>query len=245
MRRLSITVMMGLAIPAFAAAQHRGGAIMSAPAMSARGGTVISRGGGAPMRGSVRVQSGTQSAARTGAPSRTHTDYGPPNTSRQQLGIRSNGNGFNDVPGLGFGFGSGATNFQNAPGLGFDFPHQAAVSGNRRMRGDRFGRGGLASATLSWADRGITIRDFTMKGSQPIRSRPMHSLRQQTTTLPRMNTPQRMHTPRSNARAGVRGRRLRLANLKRRARPLRSRTSNNMFLCAATAAWCLPWRMRG
>src|SRR5258708_4307155 len=55
----------------------------------------------------------------------------------------------------------------------------------------------LASATLSWADRGITIRDFTMKGSQPIRSRPMHSLRQQTTTLPRMNTPHRMHTPRT------------------------------------------------
>jgi hypothetical protein len=175
MRRLSITMMMVLAIPAFAAAQHRGGAIMSAPAMSARGGTVISRGGGAPMRGSgsVRVQSGTQSAVRVGAgaPVGRTRITGRPIRRGNGSAFGPNGNGFNDTPGLGFGFGSGATNFQNAPGLGFDFPHQAAVSGNRRMRGDRFGRGGFGFGDFILGGPGYYDPGFYDEG-QPADTQP-------------------------------------------------------------------------
>src|SRR5258708_1343897 len=171
MRRLSITVMMGLAIPAFAAAQHRGGAIMSAPATSARGGTVIYRGGGAPMRGSVRVQSGTESGGRAGAPVGRTRITGRPIRRGNSSAFGSNGNGFNDVPGLGFGFGSGATNFQNAPGLGFDFPHQAAVSGNRRMRGDRFGRGGFGFGDFILGGPGYYDPGFYDEG-QPADTQP-------------------------------------------------------------------------
>ena len=72
----------------------------------------------------MRVQSGTSGAARIGSP-----------VLRTQNGVRiirrnnSNPFGFN------------GTDFQDVPGLGFDYPHLAAISGNRRLRGSRFGGG--------------------------------------------------------------------------------------------------------
>jgi len=124
MGKLSAVAMVVLAIPALAAAQHRGGA--AGPAMGAafHGGAVISRAASAPARSTMRVQSGTSGAARIGSP-----------ILRTQNGVRiirrnnSNPFGFN------------GTDFQDVPGLGFDYPHLAAISGNRHLRGSRF-RGG-------------------------------------------------------------------------------------------------------
>jgi hypothetical protein len=120
MGKLSAVAMVVLAIPALAAAQHRGGA--AGPAMGAafHGGAVISHVAAAPARSTMRVQSGT----RIGLP-----------ILRTQNGVRiirrnnSNSFGFN------------GTDFQDVPGLGFDYPHLAAISGNRRLRGSRFGGG--------------------------------------------------------------------------------------------------------
>ena len=75
----------------------------------------------------MRVQSGTQSSARIGAPVlRTQNNS-------VRIIHRSNGNpfGFNDA------------DFDDVPGLGFDFPHLAAISGNRRLHGRRFFDGGV------------------------------------------------------------------------------------------------------
>ena len=125
------------------------------------------------MRGSVRVQSGTQGAVRVGAgaPVGRTRITGRPIRRGNSSAFGSNGNGFNDVPGLGFGFGSGATNFQNAPGLGFDFPHQAAVSGNRRMRGDRFGGGGFGFGDFILGGPGYYDPGFYDQG-QPADTQP-------------------------------------------------------------------------
>jgi hypothetical protein len=120
MGKLSAVAMVVLAIPALAAAQHRGGG--AGPAMGAafHGGAVISRAASAPARSTMRVQSGT----RIGSP-----------ILRTQNGVRivrrnnSNPFGFN------------GTDFQDVPGLGFDYPHLAAISGNRRLHGPRFGFG--------------------------------------------------------------------------------------------------------
>ena len=123
--RFSMTVVMVLAIPAFAAAQRHGGGFASAPMSAGRSAPTISRGFSASPHANVRVQSGTQSAARSGA-----------QVVRTRNGtriIRRNNFGFNN------GFNNG-TNFSDVPGLGFDFPHLAAISGNRRFgRGGRFG----------------------------------------------------------------------------------------------------------
>ncbi len=125
MGKLSAAAMVVLAIPAFAAAQHRGAGAAPAMAASFHGGAVISRAASAPARSTMRVQSGTQSAARIGSP--------VPRTQTNGVRIihRNNSNPF----------GFSGTDFQDVPGLGFDYPHLAAISGNRRLRGSRF-RGG-------------------------------------------------------------------------------------------------------
>jgi hypothetical protein len=123
MGRLSAAVMIVLAIPALAAAQHRGS--MAGPVMGApfHGGAAISHGASAPARSTMRVQSGTPGAARIGAAALRTQNNGVRIIHRNN----SNPFGFND------------TDFQEVPGLGFDFPHLAAISGNRRLRGSRFG----------------------------------------------------------------------------------------------------------
>jgi len=122
MGKLSAVAMIVLFIPALAAAQHRGG--MPAMAAPFHGGAVVSRAASAPARSTMRVQSGTQSAARIGAPA---------------LRTRSNGvrimHRNNSNP---FGF-NGTTDFLDVPGLGFDYSHLAAVSGNHRRHGSGFG----------------------------------------------------------------------------------------------------------
>jgi hypothetical protein len=126
MGRFSITVVMVLAIPALAAAQHHGGSFASAPMSAGRSAPMISRAGSAPPRANARVQSGTPSEARTGSA-----------VIRSRNGARiihrNNGNfgsnGFND------------NGFSDVPGLGFDYPHLAAVGGNRRHHGGRFDGG--------------------------------------------------------------------------------------------------------
>jgi hypothetical protein len=126
MGKLSAVAMVVLAIPALAAAQHRAGA--AGPAMGAafHGGAVISRAASAPARSTLRVPSGTSSAARIGSP-----------VLRTQNGVRiirrnnSNPFGFN------------GTDFQDVPGLGFDYPHLAAISGNRRLHSHRFFNSGF------------------------------------------------------------------------------------------------------
>jgi hypothetical protein len=122
MGKLSAVAMFVLAIPALADAQHRGG--MAGPVMAApfHAGAAISRAASAPARSTMRVQSGTPSGARSGAPA---------------LRTRNNGariiHRHNTNP-----FGFDGTDFQDVPGLGFDYPHLAAVSGNHRRHGSRF-----------------------------------------------------------------------------------------------------------
>ena len=122
MGKLSAVAMVVLSIPALAAAQHRGGAAGPAMAASFHGGAAISHVAAAPAHTTMRVPSGTSGAARVGSP-----------ILRTQNGVRiirrnnSNPFGFN------------GTDFQDVPGLGFDYPHLAAISGNRRLHGSRFG----------------------------------------------------------------------------------------------------------
>jgi len=124
MGKLSAVAMIVLGIPALASAQHRGG--MAGPVMAApfHAGTVISHSAFAPARSTMRVQSGTQSAARIGAPV-----------------LRTRSNGVRIIHRNNSAFGFNGTDFQDVPGLGFDYPHLAAISGNRRLHGQRF-RGG-------------------------------------------------------------------------------------------------------
>src|SRR6266436_7026097 len=107
MGKLSAVAMVVLAIPALAAAQHRGGA--AGPAMGAafHGGAVISRAASAPARSTMRVQSGTQSAVRIGSPILRAQSNGV------RIIHRNNSNPF----------GFNGTDFQDVPGLGFDYPH--------------------------------------------------------------------------------------------------------------------------
>src|SRR6266481_8952827 len=122
MGKLSAAAMVVLAIPAFAAAQHRGAGAAPAMAASFHGGAVISRAASAPARSAVRVQSGTQSAARIGAPV-----------------LRTQSNGVRIIHRNNSGFGFNGTDFQDVPGLGFDYTHLAAISGNRRRHRSGFG----------------------------------------------------------------------------------------------------------
>ena len=126
--RFSITVVMVLAIPALAAAQRHGGGFASAPISAGRAAPAISRGFSGSPHANVRVQSGTQSSGRMGS-SLVRTRTGGRTVRRNNSGFN---NGFNNA------FNDGV-NFSDVPGLGFDYPHLAAVSGNRRFRGGRFG----------------------------------------------------------------------------------------------------------
>src|SRR5260370_10501804 len=64
--RFSITAIMVVTLPAFAVAQHGGGAHGSAPVAAGRSSMMISRAGSAPAR--VAVRAGAQGGARAGAP---------------------------------------------------------------------------------------------------------------------------------------------------------------------------------
>jgi len=128
--RFSVMVMTMLALPAFAAAQHHGGAGASAPAAAGRSAPGISRAVAPSGHVNARPQSGTQSAARVGAPMMRTRNGGRINHRNNNNGNFNNGN-----------FASNGTDFQNVPGLGFDYPHLAAVSGNRGSHNGRFAGG--------------------------------------------------------------------------------------------------------
>jgi hypothetical protein len=153
MGKLSAVVMIVLAIPALAAAQHRGG--MAGPVMAApfRGGAVISHAASASARSTMRVPSGTQGAARIGAPA---------------LRTRSNGvriiHRNNSNP-----FGFDGTDFEDVPGLGFDFPHLAAISGNRHMHGRRFFDGGVPFGFGGFlSSPSVIVEEAPAAESQPV-----------------------------------------------------------------------------
>jgi len=129
--RFSITAIMVVTLPAFAVAQHGGGAHGSAPVAAGRSSMMISRAGSAPAR--VAVRAGAQGGARAGAPmagartsGRAIRGGNRANFAGNRANFGSNGTDFN------------GTNFNGVPGLGFDFPHLAAVNGNRHGHGGRF-----------------------------------------------------------------------------------------------------------
>ncbi|MCU1239590.1 MAG: hypothetical protein JWO71_316 [Candidatus Acidoferrum typicum] len=126
MGRFSITAVMALALPAFAAAQHGGGfgAHGSAPVAAGRSGAMMSRAGSAPAH--VAVRGSGHGGARVGTPIAGARSSGRINRGGNRTNSGFNGTDFN------------GTSFQNVPGLGFDYPHLAAVNGNRRGRGGRF-----------------------------------------------------------------------------------------------------------
>jgi hypothetical protein len=94
---------------------------------------VIPRAAPAPARGIMRAPSGASTPSRVGVPI----------TRARNSGRSFNGSPSTFGPGGNFGpsgnFGPNGTDFQNVPGLGFDYPHLAAISGNRRIPGGRFG----------------------------------------------------------------------------------------------------------
>src|SRR4029077_18409995 len=112
MGRFSIAAMMVLTLPAFAAAQHRGGGMAFAPAAASRPAPAIFRATPAGAHATGRTLSGPQTAARIGTPV-LHT--------RNGTRIVHRNNSAN--------FAFNGTDFQDVPGLGFDYPHLAAVSG--------------------------------------------------------------------------------------------------------------------
>jgi hypothetical protein len=93
----------------------------------------------------MRVQSGTQSAARIGAPALRRRSNGV------RIIRRNNSNPF----------GFEGTDFEDVPGLGFDFPHMAAISGNRRLHGRRFFDGGFLSSPS------VIVEEVPVAESQP------------------------------------------------------------------------------
>jgi hypothetical protein len=122
--RFSITAIAVLVLPAFAAAQHHGGGMAFAPAAASRPAPAISRATPVGARATGRTLSGPQSATRIGT---------------TVLHARNGGRIIHRTNGANFAF--NGTDFQDVPGLGFDYPHLAAISGNRRNRGGRFGGG--------------------------------------------------------------------------------------------------------
>src|SRR5258707_12181785 len=128
--RFQVMAMGMLALPLFAAAQHRGGAGASAPAAASRPAPMVSRAASPTVHASGRPVTRAQSAPRFGAPmARTRNGV--------HINHRNNNNGnFNNG-----NFASNGTDFQNVPGLGFDYPHLAAVSGNRGSHNGRFAGG--------------------------------------------------------------------------------------------------------
>jgi hypothetical protein len=126
--RFSIAMMLALGLPAFAAAQHGGGAHASASVAAGRSGMMVSRAGSVPSRVAVR---GAQGGARVGTPIARSGVSGRGFRSGNHTNSGFNGTGFNS-----------GTTFRDVPGLGFDFPHLAAISGNHGGHGGRF-RGGF------------------------------------------------------------------------------------------------------
>jgi len=140
MGRLSTAAITLLAIPAFAAAQHSGGAAFPSAA-PARGGVVMPRAGS--LHAAVRVPSRSARTARIGSHLLRSRNGGIRTVHR------SNSTPFGFDSATGFGatdfsttdFGTtdfGATDFQDVPGLGFDFPHLAATLGNHQLHDGRF-----------------------------------------------------------------------------------------------------------
>lgn len=155
---------MVLTLPAFAAAQHGGGAHASAPVAAGRSGMMISRAGSAPAR--VAVRAGAQGGARAGTPiagartsGRVIRGGNRTNFGGNRANFGSNGTGFN------------GTNFQDVPGLGFDYPHLAAVGGNRRGRGGRFdgapfGFGGFLLDSPGFIEQAPGVDDSGVAGDE-------------------------------------------------------------------------------
>ncbi len=143
---------MVFAIPAFAAAQHRGGAAVPAIAAPVRAGTVISRAAFAPAHASVRVQAGAQNAVRIGVPI----------LRTQSNGVRIIHRNNSNL------FGFNGTDFQDVPGLGFDFPHLAAISGNRRLHGRRFFDGVPFSFGGFLLGPSVIVEEVPAAESQPV-----------------------------------------------------------------------------
>jgi hypothetical protein len=155
MGKFSISAILVLAIPPFAAAQHHGGG--AGPAMGGfHGGAVVSRVASAPVRSAMPLRAGTPSAVRTGSPA-----------------LRTRGNGVRIIHRNNnqFGFdGSNGTSFQDVPGLGFDYAHLAAISGNRRVHGRRFFDGGFPfgfGGGFLWGPS-VVVEQVPVDESQPV-----------------------------------------------------------------------------
>jgi len=147
--------MMVLTLPAFAAAQHRGGGMAFAPAAASRPAPAIFRATPAGAHATGRTLSGPQTAARIGTPV-LHT--------RNGTRIVHRNNSAN--------FAFNGTDFQDVPGLGFDYPHLAAVSGNRRMHGNRFFGGDPFGFGGFLFGPSVIVEDVPVAESQPADARP-------------------------------------------------------------------------
>lgn len=129
MGRLLAILALAVSFPVLAAAQHRGIAAVPSAGYAAGGVVHVSP---SISHAGVRVSSGTAVMQRgSGAAGRLRGT-----ARRVQPGSRHISRNTDVLP-----FDQLGTDFEDAPGLGFDFPHLAAVGGNRRHRGERFGAG--------------------------------------------------------------------------------------------------------
>ena len=127
---------------------------MARPVMAApfHDGGVISHSAFAPARSTMRVQSGTPSAARIGAPALRRRSNGV------RIIHRNNSNAFR----------FDGTDFEDVPGLGFDFPHVAAISGNRGLHRRRFFDDGVPFGFVGFlSSPSVIVEEVPIAESQP------------------------------------------------------------------------------
>lgn len=126
--------LIALSFPACAAAQHRGGMPMGAPAVGHAGPVVMHAAPAAPH--AVLAPH----AAVPGSPHNNVRIQGAPsNTIKAAAFPRTRGTGIRTThPINNFRSDFDEFDFQDVPGLGFDFPHLAAVNGNRHHHRGRF-----------------------------------------------------------------------------------------------------------
>lgn len=142
---------MALLFPAFsAAAQHHGGGMASPPSAASRPAGGISRVG----LTTTHVAGSRQSPVRPAAARVVETR-----------------NGLRVIRNHGANFVFNETDFQDVPGLGFDYPHLAAISGNRRVRGNRFAGGvpfGFSGFLLSPSiiEEDVPVSESSIAGAQ-------------------------------------------------------------------------------
>jgi hypothetical protein len=145
MRRILILAGLVLGVPAFAAAQHRGGMATAGQAVVVSPHIAVgpAQFGGAHVGSGVRPGTGVVIVHRLGVSANVH----------RSVNIAS-------LPVF-------RAEFPNAPGLGFDFPHMAAVNGHRG-HGRFFGGNSFGFSGFLLSSPGVIVDEGQPVENQPV-----------------------------------------------------------------------------